>query len=110
MQCPGDANHRGVKFILAPRGSDHEANMLCNECGAWIKNVSFRETEAVMSSDSDGIDEATEEQETDVERMERYIEEAKGIHARCISKTVTEVAIERVLQIAFKLYDGREKQ
>lgn len=107
MKCPGNEEHRGVKFVLARITSNHYANMLCNECGAWIRNVSFLEMEGISSSDSDEVDEAV--QETDVDRMERCLREARVIQSVVFGGEQGAAYRERVIQIAFKLFDGREK-
>ncbi len=108
MECKGHPKHSGIKVIRCLNdNSIHYAKVICKECRAWIKWLSKEDYDNVMVGTPRGED-VVEAQETDVERMERCIEEAKGIHVRCISKTITEIAIKRALQIAFKLYDGRE--
>ena len=105
MQCPGDKNHRGIKIVLAPKGANHYANVLCKECGMWISNADAGQMEVAMSSVSDEVDEAREVKENEVERMVRCIHEAREITKECYPVGFDSDAI---LQIAFKLFDGRE--
>lgn len=106
MKCAGDKNHRGIKIVLAPQGSNHYANVHCKECGAWIQNVDARQMEIVMGNY--GV-ETAEASETEPERMKRCFDEAMMIEIETFGCRPEPSYRDRVALIAFKLYDGREK-
>lgn len=109
MKCPGDATHRGVTLIKLKGGqkqvSPHFAKATCTICGVWIEWLSESDYNYAKSLEPERMDEATDVQETDVERMGRCIGEAVKIKSSAFDRHCPD---EILLQIAFKLYDGRE--